>query len=278
MSNTTKTRYEEVKIDLIDVGIGEVRHRKVEENIQELIDSIEQFGLLQPPVLFQKDGRYELIAGQRRLRAVKELGWDKIPATVLLEPPSEAQAKAISFSENLLREKLSRKDAIEACNYLYDQLGSAKAIHERFGIPYSRVLEYVKYHRLPDELKKLVDEDILDLTDAVRATDAATLPDGDVDIEKAKEIALELRYLTTSSKRRLSDLAKEHPAMPADELLEEAKKPPRVQVIRVTLPWRYYESLKNAAEDLVMKEEEAASHAIIYWLTTEGYKPGEEEE
>ncbi len=278
MSEETKTKYEEVDIDLIDVGTGEVRHRKVEHNIQELMDSIKQCGLLQPPVLFHKDGRYELIAGQRRLRAVKELGWTKIPATVLLDPPTEAKAKAISFSENLLREKLSRKDAMEACVYLYDELGSAKAIHERFGIPYYRVLEYVKYHRLPAELKKLVDDDLVDVTDAVRAMDAATLPDGEIDIEKAKEIALELRYLATANKRKLSDYAKKHPTLSADELLEEAKKPPKIYAIRVTIPWSYYEPLKEAAGDLSMKEAETASYALMSWLATEGYGPGAEED
>jgi ParB family chromosome partitioning protein len=52
------------------------------ESLQELSESIKASGLLQPVVVRPKDGRYELIAGERRLRAVQELGWRQIPAVV----------------------------------------------------------------------------------------------------------------------------------------------------------------------------------------------------
>src|SRR5688500_1886617 len=53
-----------------------------EETLLELTSSIEASGLLQPVVVRPRDGKYELIAGERRLRAVQRLGWPKIPAVV----------------------------------------------------------------------------------------------------------------------------------------------------------------------------------------------------
>src|SRR3954452_18861776 len=53
-----------------------------EEDLGELTASIEASGLLQPVVVRQRNGRYELIAGERRWRAVQRLGWPKIPAVI----------------------------------------------------------------------------------------------------------------------------------------------------------------------------------------------------
>jgi ParB family chromosome partitioning protein len=77
------------EISLQDVDISEFNTRKnladgqYDSTIEDLAKSIEKQGLLSPITVFQKpDGRYALVAGQRRLLACKQLGWSMIPAIV----------------------------------------------------------------------------------------------------------------------------------------------------------------------------------------------------
>jgi len=82
--------------------------------LAELASSIEASGLLQPVVVRPRNGKYELIAGERRWRAVQRLGWSKIPA-VIKEADDQALL-TLALIENLQRDNLSPID--EAAGYL----------------------------------------------------------------------------------------------------------------------------------------------------------------
>jgi ParB/RepB/Spo0J family partition protein len=83
----------------------------------ELVKSIKALGLLQPIVVRENDGRYELVAGRRRLEAVKKLGWEKIPAVVHGDM-SDGGLTAASLSENIDRRPLSPIEEAEAIDAL----------------------------------------------------------------------------------------------------------------------------------------------------------------
>ena len=85
----------------------------------------------------------------------------------------ERDAKVLSVTENLIRRDLNRKDLIDVCTYLYKQYDSMKDVADKTGLPYNKVREYVKYDRLKPELKKLVDNNDVELKTALRAQDAA---------------------------------------------------------------------------------------------------------
>ena len=270
MSSQEKEKYERIPVDLIEIGPEQTRLRKVEKNIDDLAENIKRFGLINPITVFPKGNKYQLIEGQRRLLAVRKLGWKEIPAKILSEIKDPIYAKAYSFSENFLRQDLIRRDAIDACTAFYKRYGSMKAVAEELGLPYNRVRKYVKYDRLSDEMKELVDDKKVALDHALKATDAATSPEGDVDVEKAVEIATEMRTLTSEQTDKLVEVAEERPTAAAEELVEEARKPPKVVTLEITLALRHYESLKKAAADMAVTEEEAAVRGIIEWLAREG--------
>ncbi|MCO6532190.1 MAG: nucleoid occlusion protein [Lactobacillus panisapium] len=87
-----------------------------DESIRELASTLDKEGLLQPIVVREQGDKYEIIAGERRYRAAKHLGWEKIPAIV--NNMDEAQAASLALIENLQREDLNPIDEAQAYNNL----------------------------------------------------------------------------------------------------------------------------------------------------------------
>jgi len=98
-------RFEPIPIDKIDIDKWNVRTLDREKGIEELAESILKYNLLQPIVVFQKADRFNLIIGQRRLRAFKELKkrghsqFKEIPAIIFSEKPDEESSKVLSLKE-----------------------------------------------------------------------------------------------------------------------------------------------------------------------------------
>ena len=89
-----------------------------DESIRELASTLDSEGLLQPIIVREKGEEYEIIAGERRFRAAKQLGWEKIPAIV--NNMDEAQAASLALIENLQREDLNPIDEAQAYNNLME--------------------------------------------------------------------------------------------------------------------------------------------------------------
>ena len=97
--------------------------RKVfnEESIIKLADSISQYGIIQPLTVRKAGESYELVAGERRLRAAKELGLSAVPC--IITDINEAKSAEISIIENLIREDLNIFEQAEAIQSLIDTYG-----------------------------------------------------------------------------------------------------------------------------------------------------------
>lgn len=97
----------EITLKLSQIEPNREQPRKVfhEEQIQELADSIRQYGVLQPLLVQKKGNYYEIIAGERRWRAAKLAGLKEVP--VVIREYSEQQAMEISLIENVQRENLN---------------------------------------------------------------------------------------------------------------------------------------------------------------------------
>lgn len=108
-------------IRIADIEVRpQVRKSFDEEEIASLAESIKEHGLLQPIIVVEKgDGRYLLVAGERRLRAAKKLGWFSIPAIVIPEK-DEGRLKVIQLVENLQRKDLSLMEKAEGIRDYFD--------------------------------------------------------------------------------------------------------------------------------------------------------------
>lgn len=95
------------QVELHKVSPSPLQPRKefAAEALQELVNSIREHGIIQPLIVRQVNGRYELIAGERRLRAAQELGLTKVP--VIVRSASDLEVLELSLIENLQRADLS---------------------------------------------------------------------------------------------------------------------------------------------------------------------------
>lgn len=114
-----------VPIELIDV-LEQIRTEFDQESIEELARDIELRGLMQPVLLNPNGGRFTMIAGERRLRAIQFNGQAAIPA--LLTKASAEEAMLMQLAENVQREELSFTDECTAICKLYEALGSLKEV------------------------------------------------------------------------------------------------------------------------------------------------------
>jgi ParB family transcriptional regulator, chromosome partitioning protein len=128
-----------------------------EAALVELTASIEASGLLQPVVVRPKNGKYELIAGERRWRAVQRLGWSKVPAVV--REVDDPTLLTLALIENLQRDDLTAIDEAAGYQRLSEEFKLPQAeIARLVGRNRSTIANLLRLLRLPDEVKSLVQD------------------------------------------------------------------------------------------------------------------------
>jgi len=126
-----------------------------EAELVELTASIEASGLLQPVVVRPRNGKYELIAGERRWRAVQRLGWPKIPAVV--KEVDDPTLLTLALIENLQRDNLSPMDEAAGYQRLSEEFHLPHAeIARMVGRDRSTIANLLRLLKLPEEVKQLV--------------------------------------------------------------------------------------------------------------------------
>ncbi len=124
-----------------------------EERIDELCQTIRMHGVIQPVVVRRTERCYELVAGERRLRAVKKLGLDRIPAVI--REMDDHQAAAASLIENLQREELTAIEEAHAYQRLMEvhQL-TQEGLAQKLGKGQSTIANKLRLLQLPAEVQE----------------------------------------------------------------------------------------------------------------------------
>ena len=151
-------------VDLLERGRFQPRHDFDPESLQELADSIQAQGVVQPIVVRPlSDGRrYEIIAGERRWRASQLAGLHEIPA-VVRDVPDQA-AMAMALIENIQREDLNPMDEALALQRLIDEFGlTHQETAEAVGRSRAAVSNLLRLLGLNSDVKKLVGEGQLEM-------------------------------------------------------------------------------------------------------------------
>ena len=145
-----------LEIDLIDANPFQPRKVFSEEGIKELSESIREVGLIQPiSVRIKENGRYELIAGERRLRACKLAEVKSVPS-LIIQMEDKASA-VVALVENLQREDLNFIEEAEGYQRLIEDHGfSQKDIAEQIGKNQSTVSNKLRILKLPPMAKDLL--------------------------------------------------------------------------------------------------------------------------
>lgn len=255
--------HKDIKISDLTLGReGQVRVSETGKDIDELAQSIEKTGLLQSIVVGPSatKGKYEIIIGQRRFLAHKQLGLEKIRCAILDRKLSEVEAKVLSVSENIIRTDLPSKDLKDVCTFLYNKYGTKKDVHAETGIPTKIISKYVRYDRLPKELKKMVDDGKVDINNAIDANDAVWDEEQNAN-EKRVELAITFAGMITQHKKRTAEIVKKSPGISVKRASQQAKKQISYTV-KITQGPREYEALKKYAIDYHQRMEEAAAELV----------------
>jgi ParB family chromosome partitioning protein len=154
LKNLTTFLVNFVPVDKVDPSELQVRVHFNDEEIAALAHSIKLHGVLQPILVVQDGDRYKVIAGERRLRASKLAGLDRIPARVL--STDDKATHEVALRENLDRVDLHPIEEGEGYLSLLEAQSytSHESIAKGFGKPKSRITECIGFTRLPDSTKQ----------------------------------------------------------------------------------------------------------------------------
>ncbi|WP_067727772.1 nucleoid occlusion protein [Oceanobacillus damuensis] len=124
-----------------------------EEKIKELAQTINTHGMIQPIVVRQLDEEnFELIAGERRWRAVQSLGWEKVPA--IIREMSDTETASVALIENLQREELTViEEALAYAKLLELHSLTQEALAQRLGKNQSTIANKLRLLKLPEEVQ-----------------------------------------------------------------------------------------------------------------------------
>lgn len=148
----------EIEVSKIRVNPLQPRKKFNDEEIEELKKSIAKDGLLQPIVVTKSGNEYILIAGERRLRAIKKLGWKRVSA-VVVESAGEVEFLRKSLVENIQRANLNPIEEATAYKKLIDEYGySLEQVANEVGKDFSTISNTIRLLNLPPDIQQEIKE------------------------------------------------------------------------------------------------------------------------
>ena len=154
----TQKQTTELDINLLVANKNQPRKNFDQEALEELAKSIKMHGIIQPIVVNkQEDGKYLIIAGERRYRASKLIGLKEVP--VIIKNYTEKQIKEISIIENLQREDLNPIESARAIKQLMEEYKlTQEEVAERLGISRSNIANMTRLLSLYPDVIALVEK------------------------------------------------------------------------------------------------------------------------
>lgn len=160
------------KEEIVEVNINELRSnpyqpRKIfdEEKLQELASSIKEHGVFQPIIIKKSIKGYEIIAGERRVKACERAGLTTIPA--IIRNFDDTDMMEIALLENLQRENLTSIEEANAYKKLLDNLALTQdELAKKLGKSRSHITNMLGLLNLPDEVKNLINENKISMSHA----------------------------------------------------------------------------------------------------------------
>jgi len=208
--------------------------------LEELKRSIAENGILEPPIVRRKGEFFEIVAGERRVRAARELGFETIEV-ILMDVDSDEKMLVLSLIENIQREDLN---AIEEARAYHQIMTRMKITQEELanfvGKNRSTVANTIRLLSLPEDVQAMIGEGLL-APGSARALVA--VQDEEIQIRLAKKIAsekLSAREAESLVKRTLSHKPRVSPPKSMSPVIEE---------VRENLQRRYGTSIKIKGDE-----------------------------
>lgn len=184
-NDSERNMVKNISISLLDPNKEQPRKRFDEEPLNELASSIKLHGILQPILVVEKNGRYLIVAGERRFRASKIAGLKEIPCIVANFNDSEI--KEISIIENLQRKDLTPIEEAKAIKQLIDEFGwTQDVVAERLGKSRPAITNTLRLLNLVPEVIQMIEDGKLS---AGHAKSLVVVTDPEAQIRLAKQVS-----------------------------------------------------------------------------------------
>ncbi len=156
-----KERVQNIKLSQIQPSRFQPRLNFSQKKIEDLASSIREKGVIQPVLIRSLGGdQYELIAGERRLRAVKHLNLEEIPAIV--RRVADADVLEMAIIENIQREELNPIEEAKAYKRLSEEFGvSQDSIAQRVGKDKTSISNLLRILSLPDKIQDYISQNLI---------------------------------------------------------------------------------------------------------------------
>ena len=204
-----------LKLDLVQPNKEQPRKTLDEEKINELAESIKNYGVLQPLLVQKNDSFYEIIAGERRWRAAKAAGLKEVPA--VLKEYSKQEAMEISLIENVQRADLNPIEEALGYRQLIDEFGlTQEEIAVRVAKSRTAITNTMRLLKLDEQIQNMLVQGVIT---SGHARALLSLEDAQMQLKAAKEI-LDKKLSVRETERLVKRLQKEA----SGEKKEEKKK------------------------------------------------------
>lgn len=192
-----------ISVNEIEPNRNQPRKTFDDASLQELAESIKQFGIIQPIVVKKKDEYYEIIAGERRWRAAKIAGLLEVP--VIVKEYKENEIVEISLIENIQRENLNPIEEAQAYKTLMEEFElKQEEVAQKVSKSRSTITNSLRLLKLTKEVQEMLVEEKISMGHA-RALLAITDPDIQISVaKKVYEEALSVRDI----EKLVKDMAK----------------------------------------------------------------------
>ena len=173
-----------LKLDLVQPNKEQPRKTFDEEKINELAESIKNYGVLQPLLVQKNDSFYEIIAGERRWRAAKAAGLKEVPA--VLKEYSKQEAMEISLIENVQRADLNPIEEALGYRQLIDEFGlTQEEIAVRVAKSRTSITNTMRLLKLDEQIQNMLVQGVIT---SGHARALLSLEDTQMQLKAAKEI------------------------------------------------------------------------------------------
>lgn len=174
-----------VKISMVQPNKNQPRKNFGEDSLHDLSDSIKEFGIISPLIVKEKNGIYEIIAGERRWRAAKEAGLKEIPV-IVNNDYNDQQTLEVSIIENIQRERLNPIEEALAYKRLTDEFHLKQdEVAERVSKSRTEITNKMRLLKLDERVQKMLIDEMISMGHA-RALLA--FDDGDDQYETALRV------------------------------------------------------------------------------------------
>ncbi|MCX6383128.1 MAG: ParB/RepB/Spo0J family partition protein [Actinobacteria bacterium] len=160
VADNIESRVFELGVDQIEPNKNQPRRTFNEQSLSELADSIREFGIIQPIIVRRLNGeeRYEIITGERRLRAAKQVGLTSIPAIINVNI-DDTSSLVMALIENIHRENLSPIEQAHTYKQLLDEFNiTHEDLSKKVGKSRATITNSIRILNLPVSVQKLIDE------------------------------------------------------------------------------------------------------------------------